>query len=211
MRQAGHATVRQVEGGGIEIKHGVVVARHRLHRARRDRPFAVQQRRGEAPGAVGARDGLGQHVVVLRQQPQRHALPRQDVGEPADLHGQPIRATPDSGGEIGAQDHLRRLRRARRAVAGAGNQRIQAGTGRRERVRQRQRGVRGAVHLPAWDRRRALPYGAAGPLGDGAGVPGIDWLAQPVVAQEADDVALGQACECQGDFGQVHGGEADRR
>ena len=211
MRQPRHAAIRQVEGGAAQVEHRVVLAAQHLERARRDRTFAVHQRRGEPADAVAVGGGLAEDLVVLGKQAQRGAGARQHVGIAAHLHGQPVGAAPDGRREVGAQDHLHAGRGIRRAVAGAGDQRIETRAGRGQRVGHRQRGVRAAVGLPFRDVGAALPDDASALFADPVGIPGIDRLTQLRVAHEADNVALGQPRERQLDGGEIDRAQADRR
>ncbi len=211
MRQPGHSTIGQIERGAAEIEQGVVVAAQHLDRAGRDRAVAMHQRRGEAADAVGVGGGLAKDLVVLGEQAQRDSGPRAGVGIASHLHGQPVGAAPDRGRKIGAQDHLHAGRRIRRAVAGRGAQRVEAGAGTGERIGHWQRGVCAAVRLPVRYVRAALPDNASGLFADPLGVPGLDRLAEPGAPHEADDVALGQARESQFDAGEVDSAQPDGR
>ena len=209
---ARHTAIGQVERGVVEIEHGEIVVRAEgVNRPRRHRPLAVQQWRGEAGDTVRIGGGLGQDVVVRRDQPQPDAGARHHVGEAAHLHGQPVGAAPNGRRQIGAQDHLHRAGRVGCAVAGRRNQRVETGAGRGQRVGQRQRRARGMVRLPCRDWRAALPNDPPGVRADVVRVVGLDRLTEPVFLHEGNDVALGQARQGQLHRRQVDGAHADRR
>ena len=207
--QAGHAAIRQVERGAAEVEQRVVLATEHLDRTRGGRPLAVQQRSGEAADAVSVRGGLAEDFVVLGEQAKGGAGAGLHVGVAAHLDGQAVGAAPNGGGEVGVQDHLHRGLRVGCAVAGTDDQRVEAGAGGGERIGHRQCGMGGAVGLPGRDGRGALPDDAAGLLADLVGVPGLDGLAETGVADEADDVALGQPGQGQLDRGEIDRAQAD--
>ena len=129
----------------------------------------------------------------------------------AHLHRQPVRAAPGGGGEIGAQDHLRRGRDIRRAVARQRLQGVEAGSGGLQRVGDRQGGALRGVAVGLRDVGRALPDDIAEGVGDLVGGVILDVVAEAVVAQERDGVALGQPHQPQLDRGDVGGGQRHRR
>ena len=211
MREAGNAAIRQIERRAVQIEHGVVFAGERLDGARRDRPLAVQQWGRETADAVGIGGGLTEDVVVLGEQAQGDTGTWQHVGEAAHLHGQTIGAAPHGWCEIGPENHLHAGRCVGRPVARARDQRIEAGSGRCQRIGQRQRGVRPAVGLPLRDIGTALPHHPAVLLADPVGIPGLDRLAEPGIAHECHHVALRKPRQRQPHCGQVDRGHPERR
>lgn len=209
MRLAVHAAIGQVESGDVQIqRREIPILAKGVQGGGRERAGAVPQGGGETAEAVGVRGGFGQDVVVMRQQPQLDAGAGLRVGIGAHLLGQPVAATPDGRGEVGAQDYLHAAPTTRiGAIAGLHHQRIEAGTGRGERVRNRQGGAGRLVRLPFRNVRLALPDHAAGLVRQIIGVPDIDGIAQPGAGQEGSDIALGQPDQLQRDGGQVDGGE----
>ena len=210
--RVGHAVdaaIGQVERGGGEIERDQVAADLTMQALRRLRPGAAQQRRREFRDPVFVRCRLGKDVVVVGEQAEGHAFAGLGVGEAADLDGQPVRAAPHGGREVGADQGLDGAGFGiGRSIAGRREQQVDAWLV--EHIRERQHGVSELIGLPFGDGNGAFPDDLAVlhlPFERVA----LHRLTKRVVARERDDVPLGHAQHLQLDGRQIDAGERQAR